>query len=142
MKKRWLKTFGKRGIALLAAMVLVVSGSSMDTLYSSAKSDNLITNGDFEEVETGEDGKRGLIGWIGKPVNQNNGSFGQKQKGGHDQACAEIETDAVYGMDMSVENLIDVTSNGVYDFSYWAKVSGDNSLLTPYIYYLIYNFYI
>ena len=135
MRKKVAKSYGKRGIALLAALVFIVSGSSIDTLRSSAKSDNLVINGDFEEVQSGEDGKQGLVGWIAKPVNQNNGSFGQEKKGGHDKACAEIQTDAVYGMDMSVESLIDVTSNGVYDFSYWAKISGDNSVLTPYIYY-------
>ena len=125
----------KRIAAIALSVTLVMSGITLNAPVSSAESDTLVANGGFEETKTGEDGKTGLVGWIAKPINQNNGSVKQRKKGGHNKACAVIKTDATYGMDTSSESLIEVTPNGVYDFSYWIKMTGEKSTLTPYIYY-------
>lgn len=125
----------KRITAIVFSATLVMSGLTLSGAVPNAETNALVENGGFEETEAGEDGKTGLVGWIARPINQSNGSFKQMEKGGHDKACAVIKTDASYGMDTSAESLIEVLPNGVYNFSYWVKLTGEKSTLTPYIYY-------
>ena len=70
----------KRIAAIALSVTLVMSGITLNASVSSVESDTLVANGGFEETKTGEDGKTGLVGWIAKPINQNNGSVKQMEK--------------------------------------------------------------
>lgn len=135
MRRGRKKAFIKRLSAGILTATLVLTGISYEGLFVSAQKTDLVYNGDFEMAVTDDDGAKAISGWIVKRMSQDNGSLTQGKKDGCDGAYAKLETDGAFGMDTSSEYLIGVEPNVVYRFSYQVRVNGEQSVVTPYVYF-------